>query len=302
VSIAMVLAALACAALAPVAGAAEAPAEEGGGVALELNPRKNTEVFVEIHPELGVAVIYTAMGVPTGRPGQPWGEVAYAARIPKAPIDGRLELNVPGVLSIDGELTPSAGEHELEFNGSFSFTGKGGYLSFDATHAVGGTDSGSTAPCPRGCPGSNPSLFDYIEYGELLYTNHTTQFLVSNQHLGDRAVHFQAAHGKDVRVSDFEARTFEWLPGGIAVVRTIEVEGAPQSAFKVSSTSEHPKWAKLRPPAPFSGSGVYRNLGSIRSPYSGRLRGSLSVDLFGVKVRLAGPRVKAGLANLAPDF
>jgi hypothetical protein len=72
--------------------------------------------------------------------------------------------------------------------------------------------------------------------------------------------------------------------------------------FKVASKAEHPEWATVRPPAPFHGSVVYRNAGDIRSPVSGTLTGSLSVDLFGVKVPLAGPRAKAALANVNPGF
>ena len=92
----------------------------------------------------------------------------------------------------------------------------------------------------------------------------------------------------------------EWLPGDVAVLRTLEVVGAPGSDFDVSSNAEHPKSATVKPPAPFSGSATYRSTGSIRSATIGKLTGPLSVDIFGVKVRLAGARAKASLINLRP--
>ncbi len=83
--------------------------------------------------------------------------------------------------------------------------------------------------------------------------------------------------------------------------RELEVAPAPRGSFEVSSKAEHPKSARVRPPAPFSGSAVYRRSGSIRSP-RGKLTGSLAADLWGVKVRLAGARAKAFLMNLHPGF
>lgn len=299
-SIAVLVAALVCAVMAPVAGAAEA-AEQTGGVVFELAPRKHVRVTVEVRPQLGVAAVYTEMG-PRGvaSPHRPWGGVDYAARIPKTPIEGRIDLKIPGVLSIDGELTPAEGKG-LDFDGSLRFTGKGGYLSFDRRHVAAWSASGTSARCPAGCPGPNPSLFDYINY-PIGFFGSDTQVLYSEQSVAGRETRFQATHAEGVRASAFEAHVLEWLPGGVAVLRTLEVVGAPGSDFGVSSTAEHPKSATVKPPAPFSGSAVYRSAGSIRSPASGKLTGSLSVDLFGVKVRLAGASAKASLINLNPGF
>lgn len=70
----------------------------------------------------------------------------------------------------------------------------------------------------------------------------------------------------------------------------------------MSSTAEHPKSATVKPPAPFSGSATYRSTGSIRSATIGKLTGPLSVDIFGVRVRLAGPSAKASLINFSPGL
>jgi hypothetical protein len=299
-SIGVLMATLVCAAMAPGASATEAP-EETGGVVFELTPRKHVHVTVEVHPQIGVAAVYTEMG-PRGvaSPHRPWGGVDYAARIPKTPIEGRIDLKIPGVLSIDGELTPAEGK-DLDFDGSFRFTGKGGYLSFDRRHVAAWSASGASARCPAGCPGPNPSLFDYVNY-PIGFFGSDTQVLYSEQGVGGRLTRFQATHAEGVRASAFEAHVLEWLPGGVAVLRVLEVVGAPGSGFDVSSTAEHPKSATVKPPAPFSGSATYRSTGSIRSATIGKLTGPLSVDIFGVKVRLAGAHSKASLINLNPGL
>ncbi len=300
VSIAVLVVALVCAAMAPVPSAAEAP-EETGGVFLEMTPRKHARVGVEVHPQLGVVVVRTEIGPRGGAfAHRPWGLVDYAARIPKTPIEGSIDLTVPGILSIDGELTP-AEDDGLTFNGSFHFTGKGGYLSFDRRHAAGGSTSGATAECPEGCRASHPSLFDYINF-PITFSSANSQILYSEGSLDGRLTRFQATHEEGGQGSTFEAHALEWLPGGVAVLREIEIVGAPSFDYKVSSTAEHPKSATVSPPAPFSGSAVYRRAGSIRSPMSGRLTGSLAVRILGVKVRLAGPRSKASLINFDPGL
>lgn len=294
------MAALVCAAMAPGASAAEAP-EETGGVFLELSPRKHTRVVVEILSQLGVALVYTEMGPETeARPHRPRGTVDYAVRIPKHQIEGRLDLRIPGIFSIEGEVA-LLGEEELEFNGSLRFTGKGGYLRFDIDHAIGKSVSGATATCLQACSGSSQSLFDYFFPG-YPYTIHNTQVLVAERNLPGRLIRFRATHAEGSHKSAFQADDFEWLPGRVASARTIEVVGAPYSTFDVSSTAEHPRSARVKAPAPFFGSGTYSSAGDIRSPATGGLIGTLSVDIFGVKVRLAGPRVKAGLVNLNPGL
>ena len=296
-SIAVLCLALACAVMAPGGAEARVP-EESEGIYLEISPRKHVRVDVEIHPRLGVAVVFTEMG-PRGlaRAHRPWGAVDYAVRIPKGPIDGRLDLKVPGLLAIDGEVTE--GHKGLRFLGSLRFRGKGGYLSFDAHHATAGRLNGALI-CPE-CRGPNPSLFEFISV-PLEFSNQNTQVLSASMRPGDRVTHFEAKHFLHGSATNFEAQALEWLPGNVAAVRTIEVAGASGADFKVSSDAEHPKSATLRPPAPFSGSATYRSVASIRSPASGRLTGRLSVHIFGVKVRLAGPSAKASLFNYYPGI
>ena len=93
----VVAAALVCATPAPGAGAVQPP-EESEGVLLEVTPRKDVQVWVEVHPQLGVAVLKPSVGVSKeGVPRPRNGTVDYAARIPKGPLEGKLDLAIPGV-------------------------------------------------------------------------------------------------------------------------------------------------------------------------------------------------------------
>ncbi len=296
-SIAVLWPALVCAAMAPGVSAAETP-EETGGVRFELTPRKQVHVTVEVHPQLGVAAVYTEMGPrEVVSPHRPRGAVDYAARIPKTPIEGRIDLNIPGVLSIDGELTPAEGKG-LDFDGSFRFTGNGGYLSFNRMHVAAWPASEASVRCPAGCPGPNPGLFDYINY-PIDFFGSDTPVLYSEQSVAGRDTRFQATHAEGIRASAFEAHVLEWLPGGVAVLRALEVVGAPNSDFAVSSTAEHPKSATVKPPAPFSGSAIYRSTGSIRSATTGKLTGRSPSTSSASKSASPG-LLEASLINLDP--
>jgi hypothetical protein len=299
-SIAVVVMALLCAAMAPVAMAVQPP-EESEGVLVGVTPRKEVQVWVEVHPQLGVAVLRTVIGMSKeGVPRPRRGSVQYAVRIPKGPLEGELDLTIPGVASIAGEL--EEGSEGLEFNGSFHFTGNGGFLGFDVAHATGETLGGTAPICaPRGCLTAHPTLFEYV-YDPFTASNFNTQILTSERETRGRTSLFQATHYVRGTESTFKAQTLEWLHSEVAVARTVEVEKAPGAAFKVSSKAERPKSATLHPPAPFSGSAHYERVGDIRSPASGELSGSLSVDIYGVKVRLAGPGAKATLFNFNPGL
>jgi hypothetical protein len=299
-SIVVLCLALVCAAMAPGAMAVQPP-EESEGVFLEVTPRKDVQVWVEVHPQLGVAVLRTSIGMSKeGVPRLRHGSVEYAARIPKAPLEGKLDLTIPGVASMVGALVE--GGEGLEFNGSFHFNGNGGYLAFDVAHATGGTLKRTAPICvPRECLTPNPALFEYVD-SPFTASNFNTQILTSERGTRGRTSLFQATHYVRGTLSTFNAHTLEWLPGEVAVARTLEVEKAPGAAFKVSSKAEHPKSARLRPPSPFTGSAHYERVGSIRAPVDGKLTGSLSVDIYGVEARLAGPGAKASLFNFNPGL
>jgi hypothetical protein len=122
------------------------PTEATEAVILEPMPRKEVHIFVEVHPLLGIAVVKTYMGPLGGaRPHGRWGTVNYAARIPAGPAEGRLDVEIPGIATIDGELVSTGhdpglgdckgeerGSEDVDFQGSVEFHGNGGYLDFDA--------------------------------------------------------------------------------------------------------------------------------------------------------------------------
>jgi hypothetical protein len=294
-SIAVLGLALVCAVTAPGASGLE----ESEVVYLEVTPRKEVRVWLEVRPLVGVAVLKTWIGVSKHGGWRPRnGIVGYAARIPEGPLEGKLDVQIPGVASIVGELTPAA--EGLEFIGSFQFTGNGGYLRFESDHAAGRVLRGEEAACD-GCHKVHPDLFEYIA-DPFHFSNSNVGILFSELRSEGRASSFQATNFRYGAGAGFQAQTLEWLPGHVAVNRTVELEKTFGAAFKVGSKAEHPKSATVRPPAPFSGSAVYHSGGSVRSPAGGKLTGSLSVDLFGVKVPLAGPSAKASLINFSPDL
>jgi hypothetical protein len=300
-SIAVLVAALVCAAIAPGAIAAEAP-ERGEDLYLEVAPSPNVRAWLEVRPSAGVAVIKTLVGVTSENSlRRRYGMVDYAARIPKGPIEASLDVTIPAIASIVGKLSP-VGRRRIEFQGELKFKGNGGYLSFKADRSFGEVLKGEGEQCIE-CQSGHPGLFQYItEPLEPSFLN--SQVLLSTTRTGSRMTSFLAAHYRRGYGSgtEFEAETFERLPTRVAVTRTIAISEAAAAGLKVASTSEHPESATVKPPAPFSGSAVYRSAGSIRSPASGELAGSLSVDLFGVKVTVAGARSRASLINLTPGL
>jgi hypothetical protein len=220
-SIAVVVAALVCAATAPGAMAVQPP-EESEGVFLEVTPRKDVQVWVEVHPQLGVAVLRTSIGMSKeGVPRPRHGSVEYAARIPKGPLEGKLDLTIPGVASMEGDLVE--GGEGIEFNGSFHFTGNGGYLAFDVAHATGETLKRTAPICvPRECLTPNPTLFEYVD-SPFTASNFNTQILTSARKTRGRTSLFQATHYVRGAESTFKAETLEWLHREVAVARTLDV-------------------------------------------------------------------------------
>lgn len=320
-SIAVLGPALVCAVIAPGAMAAgievRPPTEE---VRLDLKQVGRFRVTADIKPLLGVAVIRAETGPKEGaRKGHPWGTIGYATRTAIGPAEGKLDVEFPGFGSIVGELVPRPNEgggsawlgcegggtmEGLEFRGSISFAGAGGSPTVDTDQAKGRLYRTSELRCrPGGGEGSptGAGLFDYLE-APYRAPGADTATLSTEVIAHGRVAGFEAIHHAAGNLSTFRAQALERLPGPVAVDRIVEVTGVAGSDFKISSKAEHPKSATVKPPAPFSGTAVYRSAGSIRSSASGKLTGSLSADIFGVRVRLAGPRAKASLINFSPGF
>jgi hypothetical protein len=321
ISIAVLVAALTCAVAAPTAMAAgvevRPPTEE---IKLELGQAGPFRVTADIKPLLGVAVVWTETGPREGaRKGRPWGAIGYATRTAVGPAEGRLDVEFPGFGSIVGELVPRPNEgggsavlgcegggsmEGQEFVGSISFTGVGGSPTIDAERAKGRLERMSELRCRRGGgqgSSAGTDLFDSLELPHRVLDGVQTDALSSKITAPGRVASFEAINRLGRDRATVRAEAMERL-GPIAIARAVEVTGVPGRAIEAGSKAEHPKSATVTPPAPFSGSAVYRSAGSIRSAASGKMTGSLSVDLFGVKVRLAGPRAKASLINFNPGY
>jgi len=94
------------------------------------------------------------------------------------------------------------------------------------------------------------------------------------------------------RVVNFDAATYEHLPGGIAAGRFVHRSVRGDALLEASVGGYHPEHAILRPPKPYSGIGTY-------SRATRRLTGSMAVQFPGLKIRLVGPRTVANLIDEA---
>lgn len=289
------------------ATAAKVEAAPTEGVILEFPTRHGFRVYVTVHPLLGVAVIETAKGEGALFARSRSDFVDYASRVPIGPAEGRLDFAVPGVASISGELVSTkkgragalagcpestAASEDVEFRGTFEFTGSGNYLHF-VDHQGEGFVESTGDPCEPPAPEEpKADLFSYLE-SDAIFSNHSTAVLGAELSTPGRLAHFYAVHALDESKVEFEALTREWLPGRVASERRLDLPGITDADFEVSSKAEHPASATVRPPAPFSGRAFY-------SKARGNLTGSLSVDLLGKRVRLAGRDSKAGVFNFNP--
>jgi hypothetical protein len=314
VAVALMLAALGV--LAPGATAAAQSAERTEVVSLELQPRKGTLVQVQIHPLLGVAVIQTWLGLSEFKQRERSGSVEYAAHIPKGPADGKLDVKIPGIASIDGRLVTTSPEESthsecaegernegIEFRGSFDFHGNGNYLSFHARSAKGSVQRTSEKFCEYDravTSHRHPTLFSYF-LPETVFSNANTQILDSEVYLPDRHTSFFARRLRGQPLSSFLAQTVEELPRHVAVRRRIEVAKASGQDFVASSKAKYPESAKVRPPGPFSGSAIFER-GDPSAHGRGLLSGPLYVDIYGVKVRVDSREGEAILFNFNPGF
>ncbi len=207
---------------------------------------------------------------------------------------------IPGVLSIDGELSRP---EEKTSNSTARSTSPGRAAT---SASIGGTPPRvgkrrRGATCPEGCRRPEPEPLRIHQLSCSVTRRQTRRSSIPKGAWRPRDPLPGDAIGRTGRAVDLRgpgARMAAGRRGGGADVGSSWSRRAPAS--RSARTAEHPKSATVKPPAPFSGSAVYRSTGSIRSPTSGKLTGSLSVDIFGVKVRLAGPRAKASLINFHP--
>jgi hypothetical protein len=260
---------------------------------------------LKLFPRQGVAVVTTLTG---GTDFEEGGGVAYATRTRKGLRAGRVDVHFPGLGRIvgrvlgDGEPEPARGKtgcaatesfESGHFVGHLVFRGSGGYRTWRASRVKSYTTRNTS--CREKIPPK--TLFGYLdETGTpaLEGGSSLASVLGSGYENGKRSVQFIAEiHGRGPEeAAGFTVFDDEWLAGHrIAANRWMSRRGVPLGDhFEIAPGARKPPSATLRPPAPFSGDAIYSRKGHT-------LLGDLSVDLLGLRLRLAGPHTVAFLDN-----
>jgi hypothetical protein len=301
---------------APPAGARAAksevrPAEETFTLFLQHTrpgSRPNGEgthvLSLQVYPLRGVAVAHTQSN---NYDIENNDSVAYAEQIPKGPFDGYLDLHFKGLGSFVGQFVPHETSLEREAKGcdgprgifqmgdlvgSIEFHG-GGYPRWTASRARGFLKRSPRLHCRPGAAERErrpTSLFGYVggapgSFNGWRYSLRAR--LRRSARLTDLAVFGYAPNRP---VVNFDAATFEWLPGVIAVGRFVNRSVRTGAHLEVSPGGYHPEHATLRPPPPFSGVGTY-----TRATH--RLTGTLAIGFPGLKLRVGGRHTVANLLD-----
>jgi hypothetical protein len=298
-----VVIALALAALVPATAGAGArlqgPEEKAEVVFLGARHHGGQVLILRVYAQQGVAVLDTFT---PGRTGDDESSVSYATRIPRGPLDRRIDVRIPGIGHAVGRLvgagaTPGCEEvgevGEAHFVGSLVFHGSGGYGSWRARRAP--TYVRSEGGCGR--PPRKPrALGDYLdETGPRLDAGSSGPFSVIRtlKQGKTRTTELLAetyGEGPEETVS-FTALDYERLGHGVHCDRWVTRRYLPRrDLFDIAPGGRRPKSATVAPPAPFSGVGTYSRKGHT-------FLGDLSVHFPGLTMRLAGKGAEAYVAN-----
>lgn len=298
------------------------PAEEKLGLIVEdQRPGSRADVLegthvlsLRIYPLRGVAVVST---LSNDYDIENNTSVTYVERIPKGTFDGHLDLDFQGLGSFVGDFvakesfkdkvpkgcTGPAGTSQVgDLTGSIEFRG-GGYAKWSTSHAVAFFDRSPRRQCKHGAAHRQPrpkTLFGYIGGGPGSF-NGWRYALRANLKQPHRLTELRVFRYEGGRpVVNFDAGTYEWLPGGIATGRFVNRSVRGGAHLEASHGGYRPAHAILRPPRPYSGVGIY-------TLATHRLTGSFAVQFPGLKLRLGGPHTvadltdEAGLPEKSPD-
>jgi hypothetical protein len=173
------------------------------------------------------------------------------------------------------------------FRGTIRFTGERGYTRVDAHRA-----KGAALRAERGACTANRRAGPSAALPLARLTTHLTA--VSKR--AGRVVSIDVLGFRNPRLW-VQASTQEQR-GRMRIARlAYAVVGGP-SAFVSSGPGEHPAFAVLTPPKPFSGTGLFQEGGDLSNGWTG----TLSAWLPGAgKVSLAGPTFASSFCRRAPD-
>ena len=296
------------------AGAEVQPAEETLEVILVHNrPGSRPDLFegthaltLGIYPLRGIAVVTTASNDYDIENNT---SVIYAERIPAGPFDGHLDLHFKGLGNFVGDFVPRdpverrsqkacsgpASTSQLgELVGSIEFHG-GGFPKWTALHAVAFLSRTPRLHCRHGAAERErppKSLIGYVAGGSGSFSGwrYALRARIRRPH---RFTELQVyGYQRKGPVVNFDAATYEYLPGGIAAGRFVKRSVPGGARLEASVGGYHPEHAILRPPKPYSGIGTY-------SRATHRLTGSMAVQFPGLKIRLGGTRTVANLVDEA---
>lgn len=313
----MALAVIAAAFLAPPTGSAakgEArPPEEEATIIVSSPHHENRNVLgMKVYAEQGVAVLWTDSSDIEFDNDR---GVAYAVRIPRRPLDGRIDVRFPGLGRIVGRIdlqgkSKSSGPQNAcgeprevtasgHFHGSVVFRGSGGYGTWRAADARLFTTRKPGTSCEAAGSGGAPEsrqLFDYFDgFGPLLLgggerpISELRAVLPGRRRTTELIAEIRFP-GPDEAVG-FIAFDYERLGGGVLCKRWADRRGMPRrDRFDIAPGAARPPAATVRPPRPFSGEATYSRQGRT-------FLGDLSVHMLGRTVRLAGKGAEALVEN-----
>jgi hypothetical protein len=261
---------------------------------------------LRVYPLRGIAVAFTASN---SYDIENKSSVRYAEQIPKGPFDGHLDLHFKKLGTFVGDFVaresstdhapkgctgPASTSQIGDIDGSIEFHG-GGYARWSTSHAFAFIDRSPRLHCKHGAAKPTPrpkDLFGYVEggYGSFNGWRYALRARLRRPHRFTELAVFRYEAKRPI--VNFDAATYEWLPGGIATGR-FAYRSVPGGAhLEASHGAYHPEHATLRPPKPYSGVGIY-----TRSTH--RLTGSLAVQFPGLKLRLGGRDTVANLLDEA---
>jgi hypothetical protein len=290
------------------------PAEEHFGLILEhKRPGSRPDLlegthvlFLNVYPLRGIAVASTASNNYDIENNE---SVVYVEPIPKGMFDGHLDLHFKGLGRFVGDFLAqeTISEHEPkgwagprgisqvgDLDGSIEFHGAG-YSRWASSHGRAFLRHSPRLHCRSGAAERKrrpKNLFGYVSggFGSFSGWRYALRAQLRRPHRFTELAVF--GYERKRPVVNFDAATFEWLPGGIAAGRFVHRSVPGGAHLEVSHGGYHPEHATLRPPKPYSGVGIY-----TRATH--RLTGSVAVRFPGLKFRLGGTHTVANLLDEA---
>jgi hypothetical protein len=291
------------------------PPDETVGVLIHSG--RGGEAYVQLYPDRGFAKLFIRRGQyepPRGRSAV----VVLATEIPKAPLDGRIEVTFGSYGSLSGELVP-AGKPKLgedhpgcrgprdeteygHFAGTIDFHGVDGFLATHATRAEVFVRRSAELTCGKGKAklleenGYPPDeLFSYIYYPRSFFG--WTEVLLYAPATDEKfATEFSLVKDQQNQTTKFRAVDYGRVEPGLDFALVAEAGTSKPDALRLSGPEEHPSQITVEPPYPFAGKATFFTR-------SGRFRGGLKATFPDhIRAPLARPSAEPHACILTPKM